>query len=108
MVRLLYSSVSELNSSNETDEIASIVKASIARNAQMGVTGALIYTGSHFIQALEGDEEQVEELMRSIVADSRHSHSGLSAPRSRGRGVGWQEVTISIATEPKHFGRQVR
>ena len=73
VVRLLYSSVSEINSANEMDEIASILKTSIARNTGMGVTGALIYTGSHFAQALEGDDERVEGLMTLIAADRRHS-----------------------------------
>lgn len=73
MLRLLYSSVSELNSMNEMDEIASILRTSVARNASSGVTGALIYTGSHFTQALEGDDDQVQDLMRSIAADRRHS-----------------------------------
>lgn len=73
MVRLLYHSLSALNASNEENEIASIVKDSIAWNAQMGLAGALIYTGSRFVQALEGDRDPVEQLMKSIVADPRHS-----------------------------------
>lgn len=73
VVRLLYHSVSALSSSNEENEIASIVKDSIAWNAQMGVTGALIYTGSRFVQALEGDRDTVEQLVKSIAADPRHN-----------------------------------
>ena len=73
MIRLLYHSVSALHSSHEVDEVASIVKKSIAGNAEVGVTGALLYTGSHFAQALEGDGERIEQLLRSILADPRHS-----------------------------------
>lgn len=77
MVRLLYHSVSVIVSSNLEEEVASIVSRSIAWNAQIGVTGALIYTGSHFVQALEGDPTALDQLMKSIVADPRHSQVAL-------------------------------
>lgn len=72
MIRLLYVSVSELPPSDALDEVTSIVKSSVQRNVNQGVTGALIYTGAHFAQALEGDDRPIEHLMKRIRADARH------------------------------------
>ena len=72
MLRLLYGSFSTLNIWGADDEVASIIRISIEKNAVRGVTGALVFTGTHFAQALEGDEIGVRELMTSICADSRH------------------------------------
>jgi len=72
MVRLLYVSVSTLSHLNAISEVAAIVETAIEKNARLGVTGALIYTGAHFAQALEGEEGPIEELMQSIRADPRH------------------------------------
>jgi hypothetical protein len=40
----------------------------------MGVTGALIFTGVHFAQVLEGSAPAVEILIRRIASDERHTH----------------------------------
>ncbi len=72
MLRLLYCSISLLELPSAIDEVASIVRTSAAHNASINVTGALIYTGSHFAQALEGEASHVERLMKSITADRRH------------------------------------
>ncbi|QZH74182.1 MAG: BLUF domain-containing protein [Erythrobacter sp.] len=45
---------------------------SIARNSQLDVTGLLIVTVLYFAQVLEGPEDAVDEVMRSIAADPRH------------------------------------
>lgn len=45
---------------------------SIAFNARAGITGALIATGTHFSQVLEGPASAVEPLMASIARDPRH------------------------------------
>lgn len=71
--RLMYGSVSTLEVSDYEEQIANITEVSIGRNAAYGVTGALVFTGDHFAQALEGDESRVRELMSSIGADTRHS-----------------------------------
>lgn len=43
------------------------------RNAALQLTGVLLYTPSHFIQALEGEEQRVREVLHRISKDARHS-----------------------------------
>ena len=69
---LLYVSKTLLQFPAGGAEVAKIVEGSLARNANLGVTGALISTGQHFAQLLEGRQAAVEELMASISADPRH------------------------------------
>jgi hypothetical protein len=69
---LLYVSKTLLEFPAGEAEVANIVAGSLIRNAKLGITGALISTGSYFAQVLEGEREAVEELMASINADPRH------------------------------------
>ncbi|NML18583.1 BLUF domain-containing protein [Azohydromonas caseinilytica] len=43
------------------------------RNRQLGLTGALLFDGEHFVQLLEGPGEVVDALARRIEADARHA-----------------------------------
>ena len=43
-----------------------------AGNELRNVTGALVYVDGVFFQILEGDEDVVRNLMKSIASDSRH------------------------------------
>lgn len=54
-------------------EIDGIVQASVCNNQRYGVTGALLFSGCHFMQVLEGPEERLLVLMRKIAEDRRHS-----------------------------------
>lgn len=69
---LLYVSKSLLAQPEAETEVANIVTQSIARNATLDVTGALISTGVYFAQLLEGPRDAVEQLMLSINEDPRH------------------------------------
>lgn len=69
---LLYVSKTLLEFPQGDAEVANIVEVGLARNAQLGVTGALISTPSYFAQVLEGERAAVDELMASINADPRH------------------------------------
>ena len=53
--------------------VADIVSISRGRNAVLDVTGALLFSGAHFAQILEGPREGVKELMMSIERDTRHA-----------------------------------
>lgn len=72
MISLIYVSRSLIARCAQQEEIDSIVSGSMARNAQLAVRGALIYTERHFGQLLEGPEMAVDELMSSIAHDPRH------------------------------------
>lgn len=69
---LLYVSVSTLKLPDEAGEVYELVGVARSRNATLDVTGALIFTETHFAQILEGSAAAVEELMVSIRADRRH------------------------------------
>ncbi|KQM92485.1 hypothetical protein ASE77_07045 [Sphingomonas sp. Leaf226] len=50
-----------------------IVNDSRARNAQAGITGALIITDLHFVQLVEGPDPAISNLLARLSADRRHS-----------------------------------
>ena len=72
LTSLLYVSVSTLTPEQEQDEVDRIVAVSQQRNRGLEVTGALILTGAHFAQLLEGPADGVDTLMHSISRDPRH------------------------------------
>ncbi len=56
------------------------------QNKLNGITGLLLFDGEHFVQALEGDHEDVVAAMKRIENDERHSgvrrlHEGFIAQR---------------------------
>jgi hypothetical protein len=78
---LLYVSRCTIAPDDDTDEVARIVEVSTARNADLDVTGALVRTPHHFSQILEGEQDAVETLMRSIAADARHTEVAVIETR---------------------------
>lgn len=55
------------------EQIEEIVARSRKRNAVLGITGCLVFTGKSFAQILEGPKSHVEEVMASIERDPRHA-----------------------------------
>lgn len=72
---LVYSSAAELNADNATDRamVDSILATARQRNAEIGVTGALLFTEGRFVQALEGERDKVRATYDRIMSDPRHS-----------------------------------
>ena len=56
-----------------TETISAILNVSRAANARDGITGALLFNGKHFAQALEGPVEHVTALLHRIEMDVRHT-----------------------------------
>lgn len=52
--------------------VKQIVATSRARNPCLGLTGALLFTGEHFAQVLEGPAASIDHLMASVADDPRH------------------------------------
>lgn len=71
---LLYVSRSLLATHHDGHVVDTIVKLGQARNAYLGVTGALIFTRVHFARCLEGSRSDVDMLMGSIRYDRRHAN----------------------------------
>lgn len=72
-ISLLYVSTSLLPPSEEETALADIIAVARSRNADLDVTGALVFTRRHFAQLLEGEAAALQELMTSIRRDRRHS-----------------------------------
>lgn len=77
--RLLYRSEANLAGSDADiqQQIAEIVAAAAAGNEAAGLTGALLYAGGIFVQALEGPPATVERTFERICCDHRHRRMEL-------------------------------
>lgn len=53
-------------------DLAQIVRTSRANNAEVGVTGALVYHDGNVMQVLEGPPEAVASVYERVRADRRH------------------------------------
>ena len=71
LLSLVY--VSAATRSFDQRDLAELLQTSRRNNAALGVTGLLLHVGGNFMQALEGDDEQVDALYRKISADPRHA-----------------------------------
>lgn len=60
-------------STAEPDDLPRVLDSARRNNAQHGLTGALVYTGGHFAQVLEGPAAALERTMQAIEADPRHT-----------------------------------
>lgn len=52
--------------------VGQIVSTARARNPGLGLTGALLFTGEHFAQVLEGPAASIDCLMANVAQDPRH------------------------------------
>lgn len=71
LVQLIYAS--RLVEGASGSQITSIIEASQRNNARDGVTGALCFSHSYFLQCLEGERGAVNHTYHRIVPDPRHS-----------------------------------
>jgi len=69
---LLYVSHSIIPESEAEVVSKQIVATAVAQNPVFGLTGALLFTGTHFAQVLEGEKEAIDKLMENIRGDARH------------------------------------
>nr|WP_181374830.1 BLUF domain-containing protein [Polaromonas sp. H6N]AWD72215.1 sensor of blue light, FAD-binding domain [Polaromonas sp. H6N] len=58
-------------------EIKDILLASRKNNPVLGITGALCFLDSNYLQYLEGEASTVNALYQKIEKDPRHSHSKI-------------------------------
>ena len=68
--RLVY--VSTATSPLKLDELKAIEKVAIRNNGELHITGLLTYCDGKFMQFLEGEQADVEEIFAKIVGDGRH------------------------------------
>ena len=71
MMALIYTSRAKREMrASDLDELAESARL---HNVQVGVTGMLLYSHRRFLQHIEGDDDDVEEVFARIAADPRHS-----------------------------------
>jgi hypothetical protein len=54
------------------EDLRRLLETSRANNQRRGITGMLVYKDGNFMQAIEGEEQEVRALQRTISADPRH------------------------------------
>jgi hypothetical protein len=70
MYRLVY--VSTAKEGIGPNEVGDILDVSVSNNHERLLTGFLAHNGRYFMQALEGEREEVDDIYSRIVADNRH------------------------------------
>lgn len=66
-----YTSLARLDL-QETD-LEDIHRTALEQNALDGVTGLLVFNGTHFLQIIEGSEKAIEDLIGRLRRDARHA-----------------------------------
>jgi len=61
-------------------DLAELRDLAAARNRSLDITGLLLFDGTRFIQALEGDAAAVQLAMDRIANDSRHDNISYFKP----------------------------
>lgn len=57
----------------EADDLDRIHRSAVNLNALDGITGLLVYNGSHFLQIVEGASDAIDDLLQRLRRDPRHS-----------------------------------
>ena len=77
--RLVYVSESRIEAAETNQVVARLVKNSRTRNACLAVSGALLFTGTHFAQILEGPPDSIAVILSALLDDTRHSNILIAA-----------------------------
>ncbi|MBT5513522.1 MAG: BLUF domain-containing protein [Rhodospirillaceae bacterium] len=80
MRQLLY--ISETTRTMSDADLRELLEVSWEKNLQHQITGLLLYAGDHFVQVIEGDEEEIRQLTCNIRADQRNSDFTMMFDRS--------------------------
>jgi hypothetical protein len=67
--------ISSASSAMSEQDLADILSVSRSNNSQTSITGMLLYKNGEFMQALEGNRDDVEKLYEIISQDNRHKDS---------------------------------
>jgi hypothetical protein len=105
---LVYSSNACQSSAGAIDivMVEDILKAAREQNFADGITGALLFTEGRFVQALEGEREQVRATFERIRIDERHSDVDILSSQlsNRRRFKEWSMAFVGDSDELRnHF-----
>lgn len=57
----------------DADDLDMIHHSAVNLNALDGITGLLVYNGTHFLQIVEGADAAVDDLLQRLFRDPRHA-----------------------------------
>jgi hypothetical protein len=70
MKRLIYSSIAAENTTFET--VLEILNQAKSRNQEHNISGMLVFDGNIFLQCIEGEETDIDQLYTNLENDLRH------------------------------------
>ncbi|NEX20442.1 BLUF domain-containing protein [Thiorhodococcus mannitoliphagus] len=106
LTRMMY--VSRVSGGVGDDELKQILESSRRKNKTLNVTGVLCGGGGHFIQVLEGEQDDLFRLYGEILNDRRHYDSvliGVASIKQRLFG-GWSMGYLSNPPEMMEVRRK--
>ena len=71
LTSVTYTSLARLDL--QGSDLEDIHRVARDQNALDGVTGLLVFNGTHFLQIIEGSEKAIEDLIERLRRDPRHS-----------------------------------
>ena len=83
MIQVSY--VSGVANPISAEQLLALLMQCRRNNAAQGVTGMLLYGNGKFLQAIEGEEQVIDDLIATIWADPRHQKIKLLSRRSISR-----------------------
>ena len=104
--RLLY--VSTADPSLTAGDLEAILHAAQINNASNDLTGLLVFTGTQFMQLLEGPRDSVEAVFAAICTDRRHhSIARLIAEATQARSCPSWAMALQVIDTPEHGPQSV-
>jgi hypothetical protein len=80
MIQIAY--ISRATEPMSAEKLLALLQQCLKNNLSTGVTGMLLYGNGTFLQALEGEEKAVDDLVESIKKDPRHANIQVLHRRS--------------------------
>jgi len=71
LTSVTYTSLARLDL--QSSDLEDIHRTARDQNALDGITGILIFNGTHFLQIIEGSSEAIEDLIERLRKDPRHT-----------------------------------
>ena len=71
LTSVTYTSLARLDL--QASDLEDIHRTARDQNALDGITGLLVFNGTHFLQIVEGSEKAIDELIERLRKDPRHT-----------------------------------
>jgi hypothetical protein len=99
MIHLIYASVASQDF--KTDQLTDILQQAREANERVGLTGILLYSDGSFVQVLEGEPSNIDQLYQKLLLDKRHTQLTviIREPIAKRSFGGWSMGFSSLSTE---------